>query len=165
MKSFIRCLALAFIMAVSAGGSAQAYMIDPIAVGNWEGGAYYNDNSRQFSHCAVGVSYQNGVYLIMAWEPNGLTLGFLDERWNGYNVGSQVNMGITIDNVWESEGPAEVIAPGQLVTILGREPRPVTAMRRGLMLTATVGKESFDFQLTNTNAAIDALVQCYRRHS
>ena len=161
MTRFATILILMFGLAVP----AQAFMVDPIHVGNWEGGAYYDDNSRLFSHCAVGVDYQNGVYLVLGWDQNGLTLGFVDERWNALAVGSQTNVRVQIDNSWDSQGPANVIAQGHLVTVMGREPRPVTAMRRGLQLTATIGKEVIVFDLTSTNAAIDALAGCYRQHS
>jgi len=161
MTRFATILILMFGLAVP----AQASMVDPIHVGNWEGGAYYDDNSRLFSHCAVGVDYQNGVYLVLGWDQNGLTLGFVDDRWNALAVGSQTNVRIQIDNSWDSQGPANVIGQGHLVTVMGREPRPVTAMRRGIQLTATIGKEVITFDLTSTNAAIDALAGCYRRHS
>lgn len=161
MKRILAALALVFGLTVP----AQAFLAEPIVVGSWEGGAYYNDGNRLFSHCAVGVDYNNGVYLILGWGPSGLYLGFLDERWNHLAVGSQTNVRIVIDDRWDSQGPASVIAQGQLETIMGTEPRPVTAMRRGLLLNATIGKETIGFDLTNTNAAIDALASCYRRHS
>lgn len=165
MKKGLKILLAAAALFVANFGTANAYMIDPMSIGNWEGGAYYNDSDRRFSHCAVGVNYQNNVYMIMSWDQNGLSLGFVSDRWNNFNIGSQTNMRIEIDDRWTSEGPADVVARGQLVTVMGREPRPVTAMRRGLELRATVGKETLNFQLTTTNAAIDALAQCYRRHS
>jgi hypothetical protein len=32
-----------------------------IHVGNWNGGAYTNDNDNTFSHCAAGSNYVNGT--------------------------------------------------------------------------------------------------------
>lgn len=157
-------LATLFVLLLGLAVPAQASMVDPINVGNWEGGAYYDDNTRRFSHCAVGVEYQNGVYLVLGWDLNGLSIGFVDERWNGLSIGSQTNVRVQIDNTWDSQGPANVVALGHLVTVMGSEPRPVTAMRRGLQLTATIGKDVIVFDLTSTNAAIDALAGCYRRH-
>lgn len=162
----LRSFALVICLTIAGGQPASAYMLDPIAVGNWEGGAYYNDGNRLFSHCAVGVEYLNGVTLILSWQTEGLAVGFVDSRWNAHVVGSQVPIRVAIDtDRWVGEGAATVVAPGHLSVIMGREPRPVTAMRRGLQLTAALGKETLLFDLTSTNAAIDALANCYRRHS
>ena len=36
-----------------------------INVGNWKGGAYANDQSGEFSHCAAGVGYDSGIYVVV----------------------------------------------------------------------------------------------------
>ncbi|XIA65443.1 hypothetical protein ACFIOY_03690 [Bradyrhizobium sp. TZ2] len=33
-----------------------------INVGNWKGGAYTNDQTGAFSHCAAGAQYASGIY-------------------------------------------------------------------------------------------------------
>jgi len=158
-------LAVIALILISLAVPAKAYLAQAINIGNWSGGAYYDDNTRQFSHCAVGADYESGVYLVLGWDEAGLNVGFVDERWNSFAIGSQTNVRIQIDDRWDSQGPANVVATGHLLTIMGREPRPVTAMRRGVQLTATIGKETISFDLTSTNAAIDALAACYRDHS
>jgi len=160
-----RIAALVFLLLGLAMPAEAAYLVQAINIGNWSGGAYYDDGTRRFSHCAVGADYNNGVYLVLGWDEAGLNVGFVDERWNSLPIGGQTNVRIQIDNTWDSQGPANVVALGHLLTIMGREPRPVTAMRRGLQLTATIGKETITFDLTDTNAAIDALAACYRTHS
>jgi hypothetical protein len=161
-----RKILLAVLLICSVAMPAQAFLAEPINVGNWSGGAYYDDNTRQFSHCAVAAEYQNGMTLLLAWAADGLRLGFMDERrWGTLPVGSQQNVRVQIDDRWDSSGPANVAGSGQLVTTMGREPRPVTAVRRGLQLSATIGKETVSFELTATNAAVDALAACYRDHS
>lgn len=166
LKSPFQLIAVVLATIFWGGTPASAYMLDPITAGNWQGGAYYNDGNRLFSHCAVGVEYLNGVTLILSWQVEGLAVGFVDDRWNTNPVGSEVPIRVAIDtDRWVGEGAAAVIAPGHLRVIMGREPRPVTAMRRGLQLTAALGKETLLFDLTSTNAAIDALANCYRRHS
>ena len=32
---------------------------------NWKGGAYTNDQTGEFSHCAAGASYQSGIYFVV----------------------------------------------------------------------------------------------------
>ncbi len=36
-----------------------------INVGNWKGGAYTNDQSGAFSHCAAGTQYESGIYFVV----------------------------------------------------------------------------------------------------
>ena len=33
-----------------------------ISVGNWKGGAYTNDETGSFTHCAAGARYASGVF-------------------------------------------------------------------------------------------------------
>ena len=48
-----------------------------IRVGNWNGGAYTDDKTGAFSHCAAGTSYANGVNVIVGQNVNGSwLLGF-----------------------------------------------------------------------------------------
>lgn len=48
-----------------------------ITVGNWQGGAYTDDNSGNFTHCAAGASYQSGIYFLVLVDAAGhWRLGF-----------------------------------------------------------------------------------------
>ena len=38
-----------------------------IEVGNWKGGAYTNDATGQFSHCAAHTQYQSGIEAHLDW--------------------------------------------------------------------------------------------------
>ena len=43
-----------------------------ISVGNWQGGAYTNDQTGSFSHCAAGARYASGVYFMVTIDGNRL---------------------------------------------------------------------------------------------
>src|SRR5262249_60869879 len=54
-----------------------------IHVGNWQGGAYTNDTTGAFSHCAAGAGYQNGLFLSIAQQADhSWMIGFVDPNWN-----------------------------------------------------------------------------------
>jgi hypothetical protein len=47
------------------GSNAQARgPYGSISVGNWKGGAYTNDQTGSFSHCAAGAPYASGVFFL-----------------------------------------------------------------------------------------------------
>ena len=45
---------------------AGAVEIAPLKVGNWTGGAYTNNDTGAFSHCAVSADYRSGVLLLFS---------------------------------------------------------------------------------------------------
>ena len=42
-----------------------------INVGNWKGGAYTNDQTGAFSHCAAGARYASGIYFLVMIDDSG----------------------------------------------------------------------------------------------
>lgn len=50
-----------------------------INVGNWKGGAYTNDQTGEFTHCAAGAGYDSGIYfMVMVDQAAGWSLGEMD---------------------------------------------------------------------------------------
>ena len=79
MKSFIRALVfsgcVAFVLLPIASQARGPY--GSISVGNWQGGAFTDDKSGAFSHCAASASYQNGiVFLVSVGQDYSWTLGY-----------------------------------------------------------------------------------------
>jgi hypothetical protein len=68
-----------------------------IKVGNWYGGAYTNDKSGSFSHCAAGASYQSGIYFVVSvGEDLKWRLGFAHENWQ-LTTGEAFALALTFD--------------------------------------------------------------------
>src|SRR4029079_8065274 len=82
MKFAIRAVVAAFCL-IAASSTAQARgPYGSINVGNWKGGAYTNDQSGSFSHCAAGARYSSGIFfLVMIDITGGWSLGFMHEDW------------------------------------------------------------------------------------
>ena len=51
---------LASLFAISVAQARGPY--GSINVGNWKGGAYTNDQTGEFTHCAAGAGYDSGIY-------------------------------------------------------------------------------------------------------
>src|SRR5260221_8570595 len=57
--------------ALSAPAAGAAGPFGSIHVGNWNGGAYTDDNSGAFSHCAAVTAYANGINLVVGQNVGG----------------------------------------------------------------------------------------------
>ena len=54
-----------------------------IKVGAWTGGAYTNDTTGAFTHCAAGAPYLSGIYFMVLVDANlDWALGFANENWS-----------------------------------------------------------------------------------
>jgi S1-C subfamily serine protease len=54
-----------------------------IKVGEWSGGAYTDDKSGAFTHCAAGGSYRSGIYVMLSHAvDNSWALGFGNEEFH-----------------------------------------------------------------------------------
>src|SRR6187551_2897990 len=82
MKSAIGALVAAFCLLAATSPSIARGPYGSINVGNWKGGAYTNDQSGSFSHCAAGARYTSGIFfLVMIDGSGGWSLGFMHEDW------------------------------------------------------------------------------------
>src|SRR5258708_36458047 len=72
----------ALLCTIFAGSNADARgPYGSISIGNWQGGAYTNDQTGSFSHCAAGARYASGVYFMVTIDGNGGGgLGVIDEQ-------------------------------------------------------------------------------------
>src|SRR5690348_5771843 len=53
-----------------------------ISVGNWIGGAFTDDQTGQFSHCAATAAYQSGIiFVVMIDGTPSWSLGFAHDSW------------------------------------------------------------------------------------
>ena len=68
-----------------------------INVGNWKGGAYTNDQTGDFSHCAAGVGYDSGIYFMVTIDQGaGWSLGLHNPKWT-LTKNQEFRMALTFD--------------------------------------------------------------------
>jgi hypothetical protein len=63
---------------VLASSAFAAGPFGSLHVGNWKGGAYTDDKTGAFSHCAASTAYGSGVHLSIAYNVSG---GFVACIW------------------------------------------------------------------------------------
>src|ERR1700751_5141632 len=68
-----------------------------IHVGNWKGGAFTDDNTGAFSHCAATTAYGNGIILVVGQNAsNSWLLSFASPNFH-LKQGETVPIDLTFD--------------------------------------------------------------------
>src|SRR5439155_429827 len=131
-----------------------------ISVGNWQGGAYTNDQTGSFSHCAAGARYASGIYFMVTIDGNGgWGLGFMHEQWT-LTAGQAFPLTLTFDG----QQPFNVhgVPIGDKVV---RVPMPansalITQFRKAKGMTAYTQGQLFQFSLDQTGQLLPILANC-----
>ena len=134
-----------------------------ISVGNWQGGAYTNDQTGSFSHCAAGARYASGVYFMVTIDGNrGWGLGFMHEQWT-LTPGQAFPLTLTFDG----QQPFNVhgVPIGAKVV---RVPMPansalIAQFRKAKGMTAYTQGQLFQFNLDQTGQLLPILANCVAR--
>jgi S1-C subfamily serine protease len=131
-----------------------------VKVGNWTGGAYTNDQSGAFTHCAAGSPYLSGIYFLVMVDQNlNWSLGFAHEKWT-LTPGQAFPISLTFDG----QPPFNVHGVG-ITTNLVRVPMPdnsslIAQFRRAKGMSAYTQGQLFQFSLNQTAQLLPTLVNC-----
>ena len=144
-----------------AGLANAAGPFGSVNVGNWIGGAFSNDETGAFSHCAATTSYANGVILVVGQNATGTwTLSFA-------SPGARFNKGenAAIDVIFDGQEQARLFAtanqPNMLTAIMPTN--VVRTFQKASLMVATAGRTVLNFNLTSTGPVIAALANCVAR--
>jgi hypothetical protein len=99
MLTDMRILAIAtFAAAASLAMPASAATITSYKVSGWSMGAYTNDQTGRFSHCAASAQYRNGLTAAVLGVRNRFqwAIGFSNQDWN-LRQGREVDVDFRID--------------------------------------------------------------------
>ncbi|WP_454621740.1 S1C family serine protease [Bradyrhizobium cenepequi] len=131
-----------------------------ITIGNWQGGAYTDDNSGAFSHCAAGASYQSGIYfLVLVGASGNWRLGFSHQSWR-LTPGEAFPMALTFDgqqpfNVYGMPIGAQLVAVD-----MPPNSSLINQFRKARVMTAFAQGQLFQFNLNQTAQLLPSLVNC-----
>jgi hypothetical protein len=151
------CVAAAVLWASSALAAGPYGLIK---VGNWQGGAYTNDSTGRFSHCAASAAYVSGVLFFVAMDADGTwRVGFAHPDW-------QLRVGETfpIDFNFDGRERFNVFGTARTTTLV-LVPMPsnsslMSTFRKADMLMALAKGQVFQFKLTGTSQLMPSLVNC-----
>lgn len=155
LKSFV----VASLLLVSVAGIAHAKgPFGSVNVGNWIGGAFSNDETGAFSHCAATTPYANGVILVVSQNAAGTwSLAFASPSYR-FNKGENAAIDVTFDGQEQARLFATAYQPNMLTAIM-----PVNVVRtfqKASLMVATAGRAALNFDLTSTGPVIAALANC-----
>src|SRR5579872_1830914 len=150
-----------FLGSIAAVSNAEAGgPFGSIIAGNWKGGAYTDDQTGNFSHCAAGTQYQSGIYFVVAIDANaGWSLAFAHEKWNFTN-----GQAFPIELTFDGQTPFHVHGVPLNKRML-RVPMPhnsalIAEFRKAKSMTAFTQGHLFQFSLDQTGQLLPALANC-----
>jgi len=150
----VSCLVQAFALSVA----CAAGPFGTIRVGGWSGGAYTDDRTGAFSHCAAGSDYGSGVSLIVGQNSNdSWLLGFASQTFH-YAKGETLPIDVTLDGQIQARLFAAVNSPVLLTAIL--PPNIARDFRKSSLMVAVVGGTPYQFNLTSTGPLLTLLANC-----
>jgi S1-C subfamily serine protease len=160
---FGKAIAKAFLVAIVLGSivstSAFAKPYGSIKVGGWQGGAYADDKTGAFTHCAAGSTYRSGIYVVLSQnEDNSWTLGFSTD-------GFQLKTGETFPIDVTFDGQAQFKLFGRAVSsVLEAADLPINALtqfrKSRLMAVEAKGLGAVEFALTATDRLASTIANC-----
>ncbi|MGL9618924.1 serine protease [Bradyrhizobium sp. U531] len=156
---WFRSLIVASLLQVSVAGIAHAKgPFGSVNVGNWIGGAFSNDETGAFSHCAATTPYGNGVILVVSQNATGTwSLAFASPGYH-FNKGENAAIDVTFDGREQARLYATSYQSNMLTAIM-----PLTVVRtfqKSSLMVATAGRAVLNFDLTSTGPVIAALANC-----
>ncbi|KRE09740.1 hypothetical protein ASE63_04230 [Bosea sp. Root381] len=145
------------------GAALAAGPYGKIVVGNWSGGAFTNDTTGAFSHCAVNASYKNGTRMFTSVTSDlKWLLGFAHQRWK-LQPGARLQLQLIFDRGAPISVSAEAKTTNMIAITMPNESGLITAFRHGHFLELVANDQRFTFALTSTREMLPALVECTRQ--
>ncbi len=154
-----RSIVFASLLQMSAVGVVQAAgPFGSIKVGNWIGGAYSNDSTRAFSHCAASAPYANGMTLLVGQEAtNGWLLGFANPAFR-FKKDENLAIDVTFDGQAEARLFGTAISEVMVTTVL---PTNVArTFQKASLMVAVARGTPFQFNLAATGPLLAAITNC-----
>lgn len=133
---------------------------DEFEVGNWYGGAYYDESGKEFLYCAMDAPYESGHTLIFAISADGtFAISLSHEDWT-LGLGESYPVEVLVDGKSLGQHTAEVVNEQMIWVPLDYSAELVDWLRKGRELAVVTRQDTFYFALTNTFEALNRLERC-----
>jgi S1-C subfamily serine protease len=159
---WLKSIIVASLLQVSVGSVAHAAgPFGSVNVGNWVGGAFSNDETGAFSHCAATAPYANGVILVVGQNSGGSwILSFASPSYR-FKQGENA----AIDVIFDGQEQARLFATANQTNMLSSvmPANVVRTFQKASLMVATSGRTVLNFDLTSAGPVIAALANCVTR--
>lgn len=158
----LRSFVVASLLQVSVVGAAHAAgPFGSVNVGNWIGGAFSNDQTGAFSHCAATAPYANGVILVVGQNAAGSwILSFASPSYQ-FKQGENAAIDVIFDGQEQARLFATANQPNMLTSVMPAN--VVRTFQKASLMVATSGRTVLNFDLSSTGPVIAALANCVTR--
>lgn len=155
----LKSLIIASLLQADAFGAAHAAgPFGSVNVGNWIGGAFSNDTTGAFSHCAATTPYANGVILVVGHNAAGSwSLGFASPSYR-FKQGENAAIDVIFDGQEQARLFATANQPNMLTAVMPAN--VVRTFQKASLMVATAGRAVLNFDLTSTGPVVTALANC-----
>ena len=134
--------------------------IQPLRVGNWQGGSYTYDNTGKFSHCAAGVPYGRDIYVIVTVERDySWDISLLRPEWH-FQIGRQIPVSISFDNVGPFNLSARTADSNFIVITMPNSDAAIQAFRAAIAMRIVIEGQLYNFNLLSSSDLLPALSNC-----
>ena len=159
---WLRSFVVACLLQLGLFGVANAAgPFGTVNVGNWIGGAFSNDETGAFSHCAATTPYANGVILVVGYNAAGTwSLAFASPSYH-FNKGENAAIDVIFDGQEQARLFATANQPNMLTAVMPAN--VVRTFQKASLMVATAGRAVLNFDLTSTGPVIAALANCVTR--
>jgi len=154
-----KVLFLAFVVQIAITVVADAAgPYGNIHVGNWQGGAFTDDNTGAFSHCAATATYGNGNILVVGQNAsNSWLLSFANPAFH-LTKGKTSPIDVTFDGQSQARLFATANSDIMLTAIL--PPNVARTFQKASLMVAVSGNTALNFNLTSTGPLLGAISNC-----
>jgi len=164
LADIIKVISLLLLPACFAIEVAVAKQLEHRILFGWDISAHSDDKTGAFSHCAAGVPYRSGIYLVFTISRSfSWSMSFSNSAWR-LNPGSRYPITYQIDNspIFTAEA---VALTSQLVSVpLTNSSELFELFRRGWILKVRAAGSEFSFSLDNSSKALSAALNCTQRY-
>ena len=159
---WLRSFVVACLLQLGIAGAANAAgPFGSVKVGNWIGGAFSNDETGAFSHCAATAPYLNGVILVVGYNSTGTwSLAFASPSYR-FKQGENAAIDVIFDGQEQARLFATANQPNMLTAVMPTN--VVRTFQKANLMVATSGRTVLNFDLASAGTVIAALSNCVTR--
>jgi hypothetical protein len=134
--------------------------IEQLQVGNWSGGSYTDNQTKRFSHCAAGTTYNSGIYFMVGVTRGyGWSLIFANKAWK-LTPGETIPLEIVFDGRQKYDVSANVLDNNGAIVPMPNEDNLIRDFRKARGMDVKAQGQRFTFLLDGTSRLLPALVDC-----
>lgn len=133
--------------------------------GAWNGAAYSDNSTGQFSHCVVNTWQPGDIRLLVSadGDPGNYVFALTSNRW-ALREGEKYSVFVEIDNLWSGTAQIEVYT-SSAIRFSTRDTSFLRAFERGNVLIVRTPQTTFTLSLSGSARALKGLLECVSRQT